>query len=231
MATAGKKEKMKFNGTLHHNLCSTCEEPSKYRCPKCSTLSCSLNCVKAHKEKSGCDGVRDKTAFVPLDEFTDRHFKSDYHFLEDALRTIDNAQRTKRNFGFMNFLPPKLKCICMVFFSDGKIFWKLEWVFPLCNLTYSDTRVDEEQLIDECLDKYLLLDSEDDFNGELDYYRSIGHKDVSVIMKDENTPANETRYFELKKKKSLKENFQGKRIIEFPTLLVVPKMHLSSYLD
>lgn len=29
----------------------------------------SLQCVKKHKEDSGCSGIRDKTAFVPLSQF------------------------------------------------------------------------------------------------------------------------------------------------------------------
>ncbi|GFY37831.1 hypothetical protein TNIN_186821 [Trichonephila inaurata madagascariensis] len=256
MATAEAEGSQSQEKSLYHNLCSTCNEPSKYRCPKCLTLSCSLNCVKAHKEKSGCDGIRDKTAFVPLEEFKDRHLHSDYHFLEDVIRSLDNAQRLKRNFGFMHFLPPnlfrlqsvakrrktELRILPVAFarrkasttylrYSDGKIFWKLEWVFPLCDLTYSDARVDEEQLLGECLDKYLLIDSEEDFGEKLDYYRALGHKGVSVLIKDERTPANVTRFLELNQNKSLRQNFKGKKIIEFPTLLVVPVIHLSCYLD
>lgn len=255
MATADKDKKPPYEGTLHDNLCSTCSEPSKYRCPKCSIFSCSLNCVKAHKKQNGCDGIRDKTAFVSLEEFKDHHLHSDLHYLEDILRTLDNAQRMKRNYGFMHYLPPNLfklqtaakrrkteLCIFPIMFSkrkasttylrysDQKIFWKLEWSFPQCDLTYSDARVDEEQLLGACLDKYLLSDSDEDFDGKLDYYRSMGHKGVSVLMKDERTPANETRFLELRKNKSLKENFSEKKIIEFPTLLVVPTIHLSCYL-
>ncbi|GFQ72213.1 hypothetical protein TNCT_717791 [Trichonephila clavata] len=256
MATAEAEGSQLQEKSLHHDLCSTCNEPSKYRCPKCSTLSCSLKCVKAHKEQSGCNGIRDKTAFVPLEEFKDCHLHSDYHFLQDVVRSLDNAQRKKRNLGFLRYLPPNLfrlesiarrrqieLCILPVGFarrkasttylrySDGKIFWKLEWVFPLCDLTYSDARVDEEQLLGECLDKYLLSNSEEDFGGKLDYYRSFGHKGVSVLIKDERTPANVTRFLELNKNKSLRENFKGIKIIEFPTLLVVPVIHLSCYLD
>ncbi|GBL61145.1 Box C/D snoRNA protein 1 [Araneus ventricosus] len=95
-------------GIVYENLCSVCNEPSKYRCPKCSTFSCSLECVKVHKEETACDGVRDKTAFIPLDEFQERHLLSDYHFLENIGRTIDNAQRSKKKFGLMHYLPHEI---------------------------------------------------------------------------------------------------------------------------
>lgn len=67
-----------FNTILNefYSPCSSCNAPSKYRCPKCSVFSCSLDCVKAHKVETKCDGIRDKTAFVPIDEFKDRHLLS-----------------------------------------------------------------------------------------------------------------------------------------------------------
>jgi len=38
--------------------------------------TCSLSCVKQHKLTSGCDGQRDTTAFVSLDDFTDLNLLS-----------------------------------------------------------------------------------------------------------------------------------------------------------
>ena len=48
----------------------------KYKCPRCLMRSCSLPCVKQHKLVSGCNGQRDKTAFVSLDDFTDLNLLS-----------------------------------------------------------------------------------------------------------------------------------------------------------
>ena len=57
--------------------CEVCQDsPFKYRCPRCSVKSCSLPCVKQHKLISGCNGQRDKTAFVPLVDFTDLNLLS-----------------------------------------------------------------------------------------------------------------------------------------------------------
>lgn len=85
--------------------CETCgEEEAKYRCPRCMKYSCryllpelscwdfaccpvecdanvcfcrfSLLCVKKHKLALSCSGVRDKTAFVSVTEFTDLNLLS-----------------------------------------------------------------------------------------------------------------------------------------------------------
>ncbi|KAJ7400970.1 zinc finger HIT-type containing 6 [Pitangus sulphuratus] len=53
----------------------------------------SLLCVKKHKLALSCNGVRDKTAFVSVNEFTDLNLLSDYRFLEDVSRTADAAAR------------------------------------------------------------------------------------------------------------------------------------------
>ncbi|GKV30960.1 hypothetical protein SLEP1_g39716 [Rubroshorea leprosula] len=53
-------------------FCEECKNhPSKYKCPGCSLRSCSLPCVKAHKQRTGCNGKRNMTKFVPLSEFDD----------------------------------------------------------------------------------------------------------------------------------------------------------------
>lgn len=73
----------------------------------------SLTCVKHHKIEFGCSGVRCKTTFVPIKEFSDnvlysgkwlsllftrQRFQytiivSDYHFLEDVGRCVESAHR------------------------------------------------------------------------------------------------------------------------------------------
>jgi len=68
----------------------------KYRCPRCLTRSCSLPCVKQHKLISGCNGQRDKTAFVSLDDFTDLNLLSGWfgHFHPYLDSSVDNADLT-----------------------------------------------------------------------------------------------------------------------------------------
>ena len=40
--------------------CWACPATPKYKCPKCNIKSCSLDCVKRHKEEANCDGEKSK---------------------------------------------------------------------------------------------------------------------------------------------------------------------------
>ncbi|KAL8178366.1 UNVERIFIED_CONTAM: Box C/D snoRNA protein 1 [Gekko kuhli] len=68
-------------------------DEAKYRCPRCMKYSCSLVCVKQHKTTYNCNGVREKTAFVSINQFSDLNLLSDYRFLEDVGRMADRAAR------------------------------------------------------------------------------------------------------------------------------------------
>ncbi|GKV30976.1 hypothetical protein SLEP1_g39729 [Rubroshorea leprosula] len=66
-------------------FCEGCKNhPSKYKCPGCSLHSCSLPCVKAHKQRTGCNGKRNMTKFVPLSEFDDNLLVSGALFLKSV---------------------------------------------------------------------------------------------------------------------------------------------------
>nr|XP_039272579.1 zinc finger HIT domain-containing protein 3-like [Styela clava] len=42
-------------------LCKICQAAvSKYKCPKCDTEYCSVNCYKSHKEDNNCEGNKPK---------------------------------------------------------------------------------------------------------------------------------------------------------------------------
>ncbi|CAM9626819.1 unnamed protein product, partial [Ectocarpus sp. 12 AP-2014] len=74
--------------------CQVCgEKERRYCCPRCGKLTCSLPCYKRHKKEEGCNGKRDKVAFVGLQDFTDAHLRSDFNFLEDAIRCVDGGRR------------------------------------------------------------------------------------------------------------------------------------------
>jgi hypothetical protein len=78
--------------TTKCEICLTNEH--KYKCPRCSMKTCSLVCCKAHKSNTGCTGERDKTKFIPKDEFDEQALLSDYKYLEEHTRLIDAFQRT-----------------------------------------------------------------------------------------------------------------------------------------
>lgn len=57
--------------------CAQCGEgAARYRCPRCSIRTCSLECVRGHKKDTGCTGKRDRTAYVPISKFDDRQLGS-----------------------------------------------------------------------------------------------------------------------------------------------------------
>ena len=52
--------------------CELCDKgEAKYTCPRCAAKTCCLSCVNNHKSMTGCSGVRNKTAYIPLNEFSD----------------------------------------------------------------------------------------------------------------------------------------------------------------
>lgn len=77
-------------------LCQSCHLVDWiYTCPRCLFHSCSLTCVKTHKTAKNCNGIRDKTAYVALQKYTESHMMSDYTYLEDVSRQSDNLTRSR----------------------------------------------------------------------------------------------------------------------------------------
>lgn len=74
--------------------CTVCQSSSsKYRCPGCAVVTCSLACTKQHRADSGCKGTRDRTAFVPISRFNETHLVSDINLLSDTSRTTDKGRK------------------------------------------------------------------------------------------------------------------------------------------
>ncbi|XP_042515508.1 box C/D snoRNA protein 1-like [Macadamia integrifolia] len=170
----------------HSKQASLCEEcslnPSKYRCPGCSFRSCSLPCVKAHKQRTGCTGKRLRTQFVPLSQFDDNLLISDYNFLEEAKKAAESAQRMRRGkFGSFHFkLPFKLRMLRnaagrrktrLLLLPEGmskreknqsrydqkkdSIFWTIEWRFRSADVILIDHGVDENTNLCSIIEKHL----------------------------------------------------------------------------
>ncbi|KAE8679816.1 HIT-type Zinc finger family protein, putative isoform 2 [Hibiscus syriacus] len=76
--------------------CEECKKnASKYTCPGCCLRTCSLPCVNAHKQRTGCNGKRNITSFVPLSKFDDNLLISDYNLLEETKRVAETAERIR----------------------------------------------------------------------------------------------------------------------------------------
>ncbi|KAG5675732.1 hypothetical protein PVAND_005610 [Polypedilum vanderplanki] len=91
--------------------CEVCNKnQAKYTCPRCELHTCSLNCSKIHKKELDCNGIRDKTKYIPLSKMTAVDFMNDYYFLEEATRftknvkTNSNVKNIKRLSGKFNKL-------------------------------------------------------------------------------------------------------------------------------
>uniref|UniRef100_A0A669QZ62 Box C/D snoRNA protein 1 n=2 Tax=Phasianus colchicus TaxID=9054 RepID=A0A669QZ62_PHACC len=228
--------------------CETCgEEEAKYRCPRCMKYSCSLLCVKKHKLALSCNGVRDKTAFVSVTEFTDLNLLSDYRFLEDVGRAADAAARDlsvhrPTTNKFINYLRNRarrhninLKTLPIGFTKrrenstifnkkEQKFYWHLKLVFPHCHAEYTLKRVPEDKTLTDILKPYIdPVESDPVVCQRLKIYTMCPQSDVQILMKIENREQNSTRYNELDASRSLLENLKNKVIIEYPTLFVVLK--------
>ena len=58
-------------------ICQVCQiNPHKYTCPRCAVHTCSVECVKRHKQEHECTGERDKTHFVGRDDYNYAHMMS-----------------------------------------------------------------------------------------------------------------------------------------------------------
>uniref|UniRef100_A0A8C3GPP7 Box C/D snoRNA protein 1 n=1 Tax=Cairina moschata TaxID=8855 RepID=A0A8C3GPP7_CAIMO len=228
--------------------CETCsEEEAKYRCPRCMKYSCSLLCVKKHKLALSCNGIRDKTSFISVNEFTDLNLLSDYRFLEDVGRTADAAARDlfvhrPTTNKFINYLRNRarrhninLKTLPIGFTKrrenstifnkkEQKFYWHLKLVFPHCHAEYTLKRVPEDKTLTDILKPYIDPVESDPVDCQrLKIYTMSPQSDVQILMKIENRKQNSIRYNELDASRSLLENLKNKVIIEYPTLFVVLK--------
>ncbi|OXB81439.1 UNVERIFIED_CONTAM: hypothetical protein H355_004345 [Colinus virginianus] len=182
----------------------------------CSQACSGLLCVKKHKLALSCNGVRDKTAFVSVTEFTDLNLLSDYRFLEDVGRTADAAARDlsvhrPTTNKFINYLRNRAR----------------RHNINLKTLPIGFTKRRENSTI---------------FNKKLKIYAMSPRSDLQILMKIENRKQNsarvkvnkpmtmdsyycarQLRYNELDASRSLLENLKNKVIIEYPTLFVVLK--------
>lgn len=76
------------SGAGPSKICAVCSSPAKYTCPRCSARSCSLNCSQTHKSRDSCSGIRDPAKFVPLNQYSQGVWSSDYTLLEEGRRQV-----------------------------------------------------------------------------------------------------------------------------------------------
>uniref|UniRef100_A0A0D9S6V1 Box C/D snoRNA protein 1 n=1 Tax=Chlorocebus sabaeus TaxID=60711 RepID=A0A0D9S6V1_CHLSB len=232
---------------LAMSRCETCgTEEAKYRCPRCMRYSCSLPCVKKHKAELTCNGVRDKTAYVSIQQFTEMNLLSDYRFLEDVARTADHISRdaflkrpiSNKHMYFMKNRARRqginLKLLPNGFtkrkenstFFDKKkqqFCWHVKLQFPQSQAEYIEKRVPDDKTINEILKPYIDPEKSDPVIRQRLKAYICSQTGVQILMKIEYMQQNLVRYYELDPYKSLLDNLRNKVIIEYPTLHVVLK--------
>ncbi|XP_015360226.1 box C/D snoRNA protein 1 isoform X2 [Marmota marmota marmota] len=206
----------------------------------------SLPCVKKHKAELTCNGVRNKTAFVSIQQFTEMNLLSDYRFLEDVARTADHISRdvflkrpiSNKHMCFLKnrarkqgidlkLLPTgftKRKENSTIFDKKKQKFcWHVKLQFPQSQAEYIEKRVPEDKTINEILKPYVDPEKSDPVIRQRLKAYIHSQTEVQILMKVEYMQQNLVRYYELDPYKSLLDNLKNKVIIEYPTLYVVLK--------
>lgn len=156
-----------------------------YTCPKCEVKTCSLNCVRIHKKELECDGIRDRTKFVRMKDFSDTDLLSDYRLLEECARFVYAVKRDEKKrftridkdlpihlfklksaarqrgivlqFLAQNFTRHKINTT-KYNYKENLINWRVEWVFPNVDtdpIKFVDDKCSEKKRLSELLNKYL----------------------------------------------------------------------------
>lgn len=230
---------------LSHLLCKICENAqSKYRCPQCSITTCSLSCINLHKTQSQCLGIRNKTEFIPIQSFRDRHLLNDFRFLEEISRNIDNSKRlsyarqlsllhpnhikhliyqSKRRNLNLSILPrnfSKHKNNRSYFkFKTNLIEWTVDWIVYTKSEQINTLNPENEILRDAFMKTF----------EKLVEFNSLLNSDIKIYLKSETIQ--QQKFHELDLSKTICENLKGKEIIEYPVFYVVPVSDLDHFLN
>lgn len=131
-------------------LCQACEKnASKYRCPACDIQTCSLNCVKSHKQSTKCTGKRPRPSqtFLPRSELSTQVLNEDYWLLEEASTLTKLLSRSLPGGNRQRYKALLARCrernICLQLLPAGMtraklnkshlkengIQWTIEWIW------------------------------------------------------------------------------------------------------
>ena len=86
-----KKRKPFGESSSLRQKCRMClEKEYKYKCPKCSIVTCSVQCVNLHKTLKSCNGLKPKFHNKKLTELSELDLKSDIKFLSSIINDSNN---------------------------------------------------------------------------------------------------------------------------------------------
>lgn len=231
-----------------NKLCQECEQNEfKYKCPGCGVRSCGLGCVKAHKERTGCTGKRDRTVFVPLAEFCDNVLVSDYNLLEEMLRQTESAKRLRAPLGGLKFeMHPAMKSLqhqakmretALLFLSHGMskrksnssffdrkrkcIFWRIEWVFEGTEVRIVNARVDENSTLKSVLEKHFVVRPDNTaVITQLRHFYREPINELKLYFQKEPSKATSKEFYELDVEDTVRSQLAHKTVYEYPVIHV-----------
>ena len=75
------------------SLCTICHiNPLKYTCPRCGIHTCSLPCVKLHKTRAQCSGIRNPAEYRKRSELaSESSIDKDFNFITSVERNLQQA--------------------------------------------------------------------------------------------------------------------------------------------
>lgn len=239
-------------------LCQICyEQKFKYKCPKCGTKTCSLECVKKHKTQSQCDGVIDNAKFVKRSEFKENEnlVHRDYNFLMKMNRTIEVSKNDVRS---------KNKKILSNYHNNNKRFQrdsasnnyesivkrgvkirKLPRGMQRNNMNKSGWDQKKDTYVWTI--EWILIDNET--GSELAKHFSfrvpegtkleeaihqtikekVGEVPMFCFLKKIDTPASNPQFIPLDNEHLLADVLRDQTVIEFPTILVAKEKEVKGY--
>lgn len=237
--------------------CEVCNfNVAKYTCPKCEVKTCQLECLRLHKTELNCDGVRDKTKYIPMRQITEADLMNDYIFLESCTNYTfaRRSDKIKRYTSWNRSLPVplmklkkaaanserqiKLNFLLPNFdkhksnkthydWASKVIYWCIEWRFINAdNRIIIDERCCESKLMTELIGKYVDCNSS---ISSLSCYRTKGLSNIALLLKAEAIRKSQNRFFVMDLNKSLQENLQGRSIVEYPVIYVIFNTDIHNY--
>uniref|UniRef100_A0A671QG57 Dentin sialophosphoprotein-like n=1 Tax=Sinocyclocheilus anshuiensis TaxID=1608454 RepID=A0A671QG57_9TELE len=181
---------------------------------------------------SGCCGVRDKTAFVPLAEFNEINLLNDYRILEDTARLTQQSNRdrvllrSRRHPKEGMWMIRKARAVKVTLRFLPKVFSKHRE-----NRTIFRRACPDNRQLNQILNDYIHPSESDPVKRQkLKVYVRTPREDIRVFLKSEQTQPNSLRYLELDLKTTLQANLMQKTIVEYPEVFVVLQQHSQQYL-
>ncbi|XP_073099844.1 putative box C/D snoRNA protein SPCC613.07 [Elaeis guineensis] len=235
-------------------LCEECgSNPWKYRCPSCSRLTCSLPCVKSHKQHTSCTGKRNRTEFVPLSQFDDDRLFSDYNFLEETKRVMESAHRMLAEFreGFrFNKMPVRLRLlrnaayrrrIRLMILPPGMskreknrsrydqrkncMYWTLEWRFHSTDVILIDHSIHENMSLYSVIEKHL---APTPWNNQLRPFCNVRLDDLKFFLR-KNAKGAMSPFRQLNIKDPIGLQLKDSVIVEYPVIYVFLPSHCYNF--